>query len=70
MSTQTFLSRRIVRTVLCPESGSGTVVQLLSQMSNQLAALSRTVDRSSEQVKALYEEGGKHLAKVRELVSI
>jgi hypothetical protein len=50
-------------------SGSGTVVQLLSQMSNQLAALSRTVDRSSEQVKALYEEGGKHLAKMRELVS-
>jgi hypothetical protein len=50
-------------------SGSGTVVQLLSQMSSQLAALSRTVDRSSEQVKALYEEGGKHLAKMRELVS-
>jgi hypothetical protein len=50
-------------------SGSGTVVQLLSQMSNQLAALSRTVERSSEQVKALYEEGGKHLAKMRELIS-
>ena len=26
-------------------------------MSSQLAALSRTVDRSSEQVKALYEQG-------------
>src|SRR4051794_28562734 len=38
-------------------SGSGTVVQLLSQMSNQLATLSRTVDRSGEQVKALYEQG-------------
>jgi prepilin signal peptidase PulO-like enzyme (type II secretory pathway) len=50
-------------------SGSGTVVQLLSQMSNQLAALSRTVDRSGEQVKALYEQGEKHLAKMRELVS-
>jgi hypothetical protein len=50
-------------------SGSGTVVQLLSQMSNQLAALSRTVDRSSDQVKALYEQGEKHLAKMRELVS-
>ena len=50
-------------------SGSGTVVQLLSQMSNQLAALSRTVDRSGEQVKALYEQGGKHLAKMRELIS-
>jgi hypothetical protein len=35
------------------------VVQLLSQMSNQLAALSRTVDRSGEQVKALYEQGRK-----------
>src|SRR4051812_27080634 len=50
-------------------SGSGTVVQLLTQMSNQLAALSRTVDRSSDQVKALYEQGEKHLAKMRELVS-
>ena len=50
-------------------SGSGTVVQLLSQMSNQLASLSRTVDRSGEQVKALYEQGEKHLAKMRELVS-
>ena len=50
-------------------SGSGTVVQLLSQMSNQLATLSRTVDRSGEQVKALYEQGEKHLAKMRELVS-
>src|SRR3954466_9221604 len=50
-------------------SGSGTVVQLLSQMSNQLASLSRTGDRSGEQVKALYEQGEKHLAKMRELVS-
>ena len=50
-------------------SGSGTVVQLLSQMSNQLAALSRTVEPVGEQVKALYEQGGKHLAKMRELVS-
>src|SRR2546423_7665024 len=44
-------------------AGSGTVVQLLSQMSSQLAALARTVVQSSEQVKALQEGGGKHLAK-------
>jgi hypothetical protein len=50
-------------------SGSGTVVQLLSQMSNQLGALSRTVEQSSEQVKALYDQGSNHLAKMRELVS-
>src|SRR3984893_16105524 len=50
-------------------SGSGTVVQLLSQMSNELGALSRTVEQSREQVTALYDQGGKHLAKMRELVS-
>ena len=50
-------------------SGSGTVVQLLSQMSNQLNGLSQTVTQSSERTKALYDQGGKHLAKMRELVS-
>jgi hypothetical protein len=50
-------------------SGSGTVVQLLSQMSNQLNGLSQTVTQSSERTKTLYEQGGKHLAKMRELVS-
>jgi hypothetical protein len=50
-------------------AGSGTVVQLLTQMSNQLGALSRTVAQSSEQAKALYDQGGQHLAKMRELVS-
>jgi hypothetical protein len=50
-------------------SGSGTVVQLLSQMSNQLNGLSQTVTQSSERTKALYEQGGKHLAKMRELMS-
>jgi hypothetical protein len=50
-------------------SGSGTVVQLLSQMSNELGALSRTVEQSREQVTTLYDQGGKHLAKMRELVS-
>jgi hypothetical protein len=50
-------------------SGSGTVVQLLSQMSNQLNGLSQTVTQSSERTKALHDQGGKHLAKMRELVS-
>src|ERR1700738_1016944 len=50
-------------------SGSGTVVQLLSQMSNELGALSRTVEQSREEGTALYDQGGKHLAKMRELVS-
>jgi len=50
-------------------AGSGTVVQLLTQMSNQLGALSRTVAQSSEQAKALYDQGAQHLAKMRELVS-
>src|SRR3954454_3747427 len=50
-------------------TGSGTVVQLLSQMSNQLNGLSQTVTQSNERTKALYADGGKHLAKMRELVS-
>ena len=50
-------------------SGSGTVVQLLSQMSNQLNGLAQTVTQSNERTKSLYDQGGKHLAKMRELVS-
>jgi hypothetical protein len=50
-------------------SGSGTVVQLLTQMSNQLGNLAQEVGGSADKVKALYEQGGKHLEKMRELVS-
>jgi hypothetical protein len=50
-------------------SGSGTVVQLLGQMSTQLAGLSQEVTQSAERQKALFEQGGKHLEKMRELVS-
>jgi len=50
-------------------AGSGTVVQLLSQMSNQLGVLSQEVTQSGERVQRLYEQGGKHLSKMRELVS-
>ncbi len=50
-------------------AGSGTVVQLLTQMSNQLGNLGQEVSGSADKVKALYEQGGKHLEKMRELVS-
>ena len=50
-------------------SGSGTVVQLLTQMSTQLDNLAKEVTASSERTKVLYEQGGKNLAKMRELVS-
>jgi hypothetical protein len=50
-------------------AGSGTVVQLLTQMSTQLGTLSGEVKLSAERAKALYEQGGKHLARMRELVS-
>jgi hypothetical protein len=50
-------------------AGSGTVVQLLTQMSNQLGNLGQEVSGSADKVKALYEQGGKHLEKMREFVS-
>lgn len=50
-------------------SGSGTVVQLLTQMSGQLDSLGQEVQASGKRVSALFEEGGKHLAKMRELIS-
>ncbi|HYW64066.1 MAG TPA: hypothetical protein VE865_12785 [Bradyrhizobium sp.] len=50
-------------------AGSGTVVQLLAQMSGQLDSLGQEVQASGKRVSALFEEGGKHLAKMRELIS-
>ena len=50
-------------------SGSGTVVQLLSQMSNDLRSLGGEISGSRETVKALYEEGGGHISRMRALVS-
>jgi hypothetical protein len=49
--------------------GSGTVVQLLSQMSNQLQDLGGQVQASAERAQALYSEGSGHIARMRELVS-
>jgi len=50
-------------------SGSGTVVQLLTQMSGQLNELASEVRGSRTQVKSLFEQGGQHLAKMRQIVS-
>lgn len=50
-------------------SGSGTVVQLLAQMSSQLDGLARQVEESRDQVRSLFDQGGKHLAQMRKLVS-
>jgi len=54
---------------LTGSSGSGTVVQLLHQMSDQLNGLGQKVTESNDRVQALYEEGSKHLTKMRELIS-
>src|SRR6202166_283459 len=50
-------------------AGSGTVVQLLMQMSGQLDSLGQQVQASDKRVSALYEQGSKSLAKMRELIS-
>jgi hypothetical protein len=50
-------------------SGSGTVVQLLTQMSTQLGNLAQQVTQSGDKAKTLFEQGGKHLDKMRELIS-
>src|SRR5258708_18312409 len=50
-------------------AGSGTVVQLLTQMSSQLDGLGQQVQASDKRVSALYDQGSKSLAKMRELIS-
>lgn len=50
-------------------SGSGSVVQLLTQMSAQMDELAQTIENSRERVAELFEEGQVHLAAMRELVS-
>ncbi|KIZ41384.1 MULTISPECIES: hypothetical protein [Rhodopseudomonas] len=50
-------------------AGSGTVVQLLTQMSGQLDGLGQEVQASGKRVSTLFEEGSKHLARMRELIS-
>lgn len=50
-------------------SGSGTVVQLLNQMSTELNRLSLEVEESRDEVKRHYEGGGRNLARMRALIS-
>ncbi len=50
-------------------TGSGSVVQLLSQMSNQLNGLAKEVAANGERVKGLHDSAAKHLAAMRELVN-
>jgi hypothetical protein len=54
---------------LTGSAGSGTIVQLLTQMSTQLGSLSKEVAQSADRVKTLFDQGSKHLASMRELVS-
>ena len=50
-------------------TGSGTVVQLLTQMSNDLRGLGEEISASRETVKALYDQGSEHISRMRALVS-
>ena len=50
-------------------SGSGSVVQLLSQMSAQMKELEGTIEASRETVQNSFTEGQTHLAAMRTLVS-
>jgi hypothetical protein len=49
--------------------GSGSVVQLLSQMSTQMTQLAGTISGSREEVSGLFAQGSERLASMRELVS-
>ncbi len=50
-------------------NGSGSVVQLLSQMSGQMKELENGINASREQVTELFEQGQKRLETMRSLVS-
>lgn len=50
-------------------SGSGSVVQFLSQMGNQLDELASTITSSKERTSGLFDDGREHLEKMRALVS-
>lgn len=54
---------------LTGSSGSGSVVQLLSQMSAQMRELEASIVASRETVSLLFDEGQGHLATMRGLVS-
>lgn len=50
-------------------TGSGSVVQLLSQMSGQMRSLEANINGSRDQVSELFEEGQKRLETMRSLIS-
>jgi hypothetical protein len=50
-------------------TGSGSVVQLLSQMGAQMTQLASTITGSRDEVAAQFEQGSARLATMRELVS-
>lgn len=50
-------------------TGSGSVVQLLTQMSAQMNELSSTITNSRADVQGQFDQGSAHLARMRELVS-
>jgi hypothetical protein len=50
-------------------SGSGSVVQLLSQMSSQLRELEGSIASSRDEAQTLFETGQQHLVAMRSLVS-
>lgn len=54
---------------LTGSSGSGTVAQLLTQMSKDLDRLAQEVNESRNRAKQQFEQGGRHLARMRELLS-
>ncbi len=49
--------------------GSGSVVQLLTQMSTQMTQLAGTISGSRAEVTGLFDQGSERLASMRELVS-
>ncbi len=50
-------------------TGSGSVVQLLAQMSGQMKSLEANINGSREQVAELFEQGQKRLETMRSLIS-
>src|SRR5690606_15556726 len=50
-------------------SGSGSVVQLLTQMSAQMSELAGPITNSRAQVATRFEQGSQHLARMRELIT-
>jgi hypothetical protein len=50
-------------------TGSGSVVQLLTQMAAQMTELGNSITSSRDEVQALFAQGTEHLQKMRELVS-